>query len=120
VQKPFRLDDLRHVRLAAQRAGNPFFARARVDLDYARVVFCGRGLLFIAHHPTPRPSWRVYFAFFAPMSRGGAWFTLLPYADEHSHAAEARQQAEDRAAQMHTGTWQQALGLFVACPRAAA
>lgn len=113
LQRAFRLDDLRHVRLAARRAGNPFFTHACIDPDYARVVFCGRGLLFAAYHTQPRPSWRVYLAFFAPMN-GGAWFSLLPHADEHAHAAAVRLQAEDLAARMHTRTWQQALGLFVA------
>jgi hypothetical protein len=118
LQRPFRLDDLRHVRLAARRASNPFFTHARIDPGYARVVFCGRGLLFAAHHAEPRPSWRAYLAYFAPMN-GGAWFALLPHAHEHAHAAAARLQAEDLAARMHTRTWQQALGLFVARTRAA-
>lgn len=113
LQRRFPLDDLRHAQLAARRAGNPFFVHARVDPGYARAVFCGRGLLFTAHHTRPRPAWRVYLAYFAPM-QGKAWFNLLPHAYQHADAMSARLQAEELAAQMHRGTWQQAIGLLVA------
>ncbi|MFG2794871.1 hypothetical protein [Streptomyces sp. NPDC048419] len=61
--------------------------------------------------PPQQPAWRVYLAFFAPMP-GGAWPTLLPHPLSHPSAEEACRHAEDLAARMHTGTWQQALGLF--------
>lgn len=48
AQQPFRLDDLSHVRLAARRAGNPFFDRTTVEAFYARTVFAGLGVLFLA------------------------------------------------------------------------
>jgi hypothetical protein len=44
VQKPFRLNDLSHVR----RARNPFFGRAVIHQFYIRTVFAGQGLLFLA------------------------------------------------------------------------
>ncbi|MGW7674318.1 hypothetical protein ACWGJX_45905 [Streptomyces sp. NPDC054775] len=115
VQQPFRLQDLRHVRLAARRANNPFFATVLVHEPYARVVFNGRGLLFTAYWRVPRPGWRVHLAFFTPL-QDAAWFTLLPHSGMHASAAEACRQAEDLAARMHTGTWQQALGLFASRP----
>ncbi|MFC9645363.1 hypothetical protein ACFTZF_43825 [Streptomyces mirabilis] len=52
-KKPFRLDDLRHVKLAARLASNPFFDRASIDWTYSRTVFAGHGLLLIADRPAP-------------------------------------------------------------------
>ncbi|MBC9719632.1 hypothetical protein H9Y04_44910 [Streptomyces sp. TRM66268-LWL] len=119
MQQPFRLGDLRHVKLAARKAGDPFFEQGLVDESYARTLFCGRGLLFVTHRMAPRPGWRPYLAWFAP-TRDGAWFTLLPHATEHADAAAARKAAEALAARMCTGSWQQALGAFAATGRRAA
>ena len=57
-QVAFRLDVLKQVRLAARRAENQFFERARVDWSYSRTVHAGRGLLFVVHGMTPSPAWR--------------------------------------------------------------
>ncbi|GGP86324.1 hypothetical protein [Streptomyces melanogenes] len=121
TQRRLVLDDMSHVRLAACRVGNPFFVRADVDGAYARTVFCGRGTLFVARPDTARAGWRVHFAFFFTAGQHGARFALLPHADEHADARSARRHAENMAARLHNGTWQQALGLFVARrPRAVA
>lgn len=119
VQKPFALDDIRHVRVAAWRAHNPFFDHVCVDGGYTRTVFCGRGLLFIATRLTPRPVWRVWLAWFARASNG-AWLGLVPYVGEYVSADVARRAAEALAARMHGGSWEEALGLFTgrACPGA--
>jgi hypothetical protein len=66
VQKPFRLDDLSHVR----RARNPFFGRAVIHQFYIRTVFAGQGLLFLARPVSLRPQWRVYLAFFTNVGEG--------------------------------------------------
>jgi hypothetical protein len=116
VQKPFRLDDLRHVRLAAWQAGNPFFDHGLVDESYTRTLFYGRGVLFLAHRMAPRPGWRPYLAWFAPAA-DDARFTLLPHHTEHADADAAKKTAEALAARMCTGTWQQAFGLFLSPPR---
>ncbi|MFC8015722.1 hypothetical protein [Streptomyces cinereoruber] len=115
LQQPFRLDDLGHVRLAARKAGNPFFHRMTADPSYTRTVFAGRGLLFLAHpnvSPSP-PSCRVYLAFFALLEQG-AWLVMLPHPHPHPHhdPAQARQSAEDLAAGMHRTSWHHAVGLF--------
>ncbi|GGP90658.1 hypothetical protein [Streptomyces melanogenes] len=114
VQAGFRPDDLRHVRIAARRAGHPFFQHVLVDETYGRTLFAGRGLLFVAHRMVPRPSWRVYLAFFSPLAEENAWFTLLPHPQGHASAGAARKRAEELVARMHTGTWQQALGRVAA------
>ncbi|MFV5997800.1 hypothetical protein ACNPQM_36830 [Streptomyces sp. NPDC056231] len=62
VQQPFSMDDLKHVRLAAWQAGSPFFEQSLVDESYSRTLFCGRGLLLIAHRMAPLPGWRPYLA----------------------------------------------------------
>ncbi|MFF7183406.1 hypothetical protein [Streptomyces sp. NPDC008121] len=111
VQQAFRLDDLSHVRLAARRAGNPFFDRMRVEESFARTVFVGRGLLFLTRPAPSRPHWRVHLAFFAPLDEG-AWLVLLPHHQHHSGPAQAQQAAETLAAQMHRASWHQAVGLF--------
>ncbi|MEY9997633.1 hypothetical protein ABIE67_009752 [Streptomyces sp. V4I8] len=88
VQRPFRLDDLGHVRLAARGAGNPFFETALVHEPYSRVVFVGRGLLFVTRQTVPRPGWRVHLAFFTSLP-GGAWFAVFPHPDMHVSAGAA-------------------------------
>ncbi|GAA3482285.1 hypothetical protein GCM10018966_068170 [Streptomyces yanii] len=113
------MDDLKHVRLAAWQAGNPFFEQGLVDESYSRTLLCGRRLLLITHRMTPRPGWRPYLARFAPAS-DGARFALLPHAVEHADAGSARKAAEALAARMCTGPWQQALDLFVSPPRRSA
>jgi hypothetical protein len=115
VQQPFPLDDLYHVRLAARRANNPFFETALIYEPYSRVLFLGRGLLFVAAKSVLRPHWRAYLAFFTSLS-GGAWFTLLPHRQVHERAEAASQQAEELAGHMHTGTWESALSLFAGRP----
>ncbi|MET7498320.1 hypothetical protein [Streptomyces sp900116325] len=119
MQQPFSMDDLKHVRLAAWQAGNPFFEQGLVDESYSRTLFCGRGVLLIAHRVAPRPGWRPYLAWFAPAG-DGARFIVLPHAVEHADAGSARKAAEALAARMCTGPWQQALGLFVSSPRRSA
>ncbi|MFE5940567.1 hypothetical protein ACFQ69_35050 [Streptomyces sp. NPDC056470] len=111
VQQPFGLDDLSHVRLAARRAGNPFFDRAVIDRSYTRTVFAGRGLLFLARPVSSRPQWRVYLAFFAPVGEG-AWLVLLPHHQAHRGAVEAQEASETLAAAMHRTSWHHAVGLF--------
>lgn len=111
AQDPFPLDCLADVRRAAARAGNPFFARAKIDETYARRVFCGRGLLFLAQRCVPCPGWRAYFAFFTPVT-GGAWLVLLPHPTLHPTAGEARSCAEELAARMHLGSWPDVLDVF--------
>jgi hypothetical protein len=111
AQQPFPLDDLRHVRLAARRAGNPFFGRIMVEAFYSRTVFAGLGLLFLARPVRSRPQWRVYLAFFAPVE-DGSWLVLLPHHRVHDGPAGAQAASEDLAAEMHRTSWQQAVGLF--------
>ncbi|WP_369198975.1 hypothetical protein [Streptomyces djakartensis] len=115
MQQSFSLDDLHHVRLAARRANNPFFKTSLIHEPYSRVVFLGRGLLFVAAQSVLRPHWRAYLASFTPLS-GGAWFTLLPHHQMHNRAEAACQQAEELAGHMHTGTWESALSLFAGRP----
>ncbi|WP_030980944.1 hypothetical protein [Streptomyces sp. NRRL S-1824] len=55
MQQPLSMDDLKHVRLAAWQARNPFFEQGLVDESYSRTLFCGRGVLLIAHRMAPRP-----------------------------------------------------------------
>ncbi|MFF3404018.1 hypothetical protein ACFYW6_36695 [Streptomyces sp. NPDC002659] len=107
VQQAFRLDNLSHVRLAARRAGNPFFDRVEVDEFYTRTVFVGRGLLFLAR----AVRWRVYLAFFVPVGEGD-WLVLLPHHQTHGNFAEAQEAAENLTAQMHRTSWHHAVGLF--------
>ncbi|MDX2565166.1 hypothetical protein PV371_36705 [Streptomyces sp. TX20-6-3] len=111
VQQAFRLDDLSQVRLAARRAGNPFFDRVETDGSYTRTVFAGRGLLFLARPVRSRPHWRVHLAFFAPLEEA-AWLVLLSYHQPHHGPAAAQEAAENLAAQMHRTSWHQAVGLF--------
>ncbi|MFI8828959.1 hypothetical protein [Streptomyces sp. NPDC053431] len=116
MQQPFRLDDLSHVRLAARRAGNPFFDRVVVSEFYTRVVFAGRGLLFLSRPGHPNHRWRVYLAFFAPLEEA-AWLILLPHRRHYRGSAEAQQAAETLAADMHCTSWHQAVGLFARTAR---
>ncbi|MGW7200849.1 hypothetical protein [Streptomyces chryseus] len=111
MQQPFRLDDLSHVRLAARRAGNPFFDRVDADTVCTRSLFAGRGFLFLARPIGARPHWRVHLAFFAPV-RDGAWLVLLPHHQLHGGTARAWNAAEGLAAQMHRMSWHRAVGLF--------
>ncbi|MGW2207093.1 hypothetical protein [Streptomyces sp. NPDC001774] len=111
MQQPFRLDDLSHVRLAARRAGNPFFGRALIHEPYTRTVFAGRGLLFLARPASLQPQWRVHLAFFAPVGEG-AWLVLLPYHQAHRSTDEAQEAAETLAAAMHRTSWHHTVGLF--------
>ncbi|MEU0374426.1 hypothetical protein ABZ070_30115 [Streptomyces sp. NPDC006283] len=111
AQPPFPLDDLRHVRLAARRAGNPFFDRTVVEAFYSRTVFAGLGLLFLARPVRSCPQLRVHLSFFAPVE-DGSWLVLLPHHGAHGGPAEAQAAAEDLAAQMHRTSWHQAVGLF--------
>ncbi|MFE7333101.1 hypothetical protein ACFU8W_51710 [Streptomyces sp. NPDC057565] len=119
MQQPFSMDDVKHVRLAAWQAGSPFFEQGLVDESYSRTLFCGRGVLLIAHRMVPRPGWRPYLAWFAPAG-DGARFTVLGHAVGHADAGSACKAAEALAARMCTGPWQQALGLFVSPPRRSA
>ncbi|MHC0430923.1 hypothetical protein ACX6XY_12125 [Streptomyces sp. O3] len=120
VMEPFPLDDLKHVRLGAYLADNPFFERAHVHEAYARTVHVGAGVLFVAHQLFPRPAWRPYLAYFA-RGASGARFVLLAHASEHATADAAIKTSEALAAQMSTTSWQHALGLFAAAvPRQSA
>ncbi|MCX5233199.1 hypothetical protein [Streptomyces sp. NBC_00233] len=56
VQQAFRLDDRSQARLAARRAGNPFFDHVETDGSYTRTVFAGRGLLFLGRPVRSRPA----------------------------------------------------------------
>ncbi|MFD3537399.1 hypothetical protein [Streptomyces sp. NPDC058664] len=111
LQQPFRLDDLSQVRLAARRAGNPFFGRVEAAGFYTRTVFTGRGLLFLTPPARSRPHWRVHLAFFAPLEEA-AWLVLLPHHQPHRGPGPAQEAAENLAAQMHRTSWHQAVGLF--------
>lgn len=115
--RPFPLDDLAHLRLAAWESDNPFFEQVRVDESYSRTLFCHRAVLLVVQ--APRQGWRAYLACFLP-AEGSSWFTLLPHAVEHDTAAGARKTAEALAAQMHAGSWQQAISLFAADARPSA
>lgn len=111
MQQPFRLDDLSHVRLAARRAGNPFFDRALIDGSYTRTVFAGRGLLLLARPLPSRPQWRVHLAFFTPVGEG-AWLVLLPHHHTHRSPGQAQEASETLAAAIHRTSWHHAVGLF--------
>ncbi|MFD4144089.1 hypothetical protein [Streptomyces sp. NPDC058572] len=120
VQVAFPLDDLKHVRLAARRAGTPFFERTRVDWSYSRTVHAGRGLLFVAHSVASRPAWRCYLAFFARLADGTAWLVLLPHAAGYAEAVAARRTSEELGARFSVLSWQQAVGAFAARARQSA
>ncbi|MGW6217844.1 hypothetical protein [Streptomyces sp. NPDC055109] len=111
MQEAFRLDGLAHVRLAARRAGNPFFGLAAVDEFYTRTVFAGRGLLFLARPVSSRSHWHVHLAFFAAVGEGH-WLVMLPHHEFHGSLAEAQEAAENLAALMHRLSWHHAAGLF--------
>ncbi|WP_330481473.1 hypothetical protein [Streptomyces sp. NBC_00724] len=66
MQQPFSMDDLKQVRLAAWQAGNPFFEQGLVDKSYSRTLFCGRGVLLIAHRMAHRPVQQALGLFVSP------------------------------------------------------